>query len=130
MNIQEYDNELNLITGILVEAAEIDGKIDEREVDSIRNSLKSIFKENQEEIDPILRKCLEKAGEPNSIHRLTSTINKEFEYEKKIQLLEILWEVILADGKVHDFESNLIRRLAGLLYISEIHCGDAKKRIY
>ena len=36
--------------------------------------------------------------------------------------------LILEDGKVHDFESNLIRRLAGLLYISDINCGNAKKR--
>ena len=38
------------------------------------------------------------------------------------------WEVILADNEIHDFESNLLRRLAGLLYISDIECGNAKKR--
>ena len=36
--------------------------------------------------------------------------------------------IILSDGKVHDFESNLIRRLSGLLYISDIHSGNARKR--
>ena len=40
----------------------------------------------------------------------------------------MLWEVILADNEIHDFESNLLRRLAGLLYISDIECGNAKKR--
>jgi uncharacterized tellurite resistance protein B-like protein len=43
-------------------------------------------------------------------------------------LLEILWEIILEDGHVHDFESNLVRRLAGLLYISDVQCGNAKKK--
>ena len=58
----------------------------------------------------------------------TSKINKEFEYSKKIKLLEVLWEIILVDGKIHDFESNLVRRLSGLLYVSDIDCGIAKKR--
>ena len=48
--------------------------------------------------------------------------------EQKIQLIEILWEIILADNEVHDFETNLIRRLAGLLYISDVECGNAKIR--
>ena len=71
---------------------------------------------------------MEKADEPNSLHYFTSKINKEFEYNKKIKLLEILWQIILADGKIHDFESNLIRRLSGLLYVSDVDCGNAKKR--
>ena len=40
----------------------------------------------------------------------------------------VLWEVILSDNEIHDFESNLLRRLAGLLYVSDIECGNAKKR--
>ena len=48
--------------------------------------------------------------------------------EKKILLLEILWEIVLADGKLHDYESSLLRRLSGLLYISDIKSGNARKR--
>ena len=48
--------------------------------------------------------------------------------QKKLLLIEGLWEVILSDNEVHDFESNLLRRLAGLLYVSDIECGNAKKR--
>ena len=48
--------------------------------------------------------------------------------KKKIILIETLWEIVLEDKKIHEFESNLIRRLAGLLYVSDISCGNAKKR--
>ena len=48
--------------------------------------------------------------------------------ENKIKLIEVLWEIILADNEIHDFETNLIRRLAGLLYISDVECGNAKIR--
>ena len=43
-------------------------------------------------------------------------------------LIEILWEIILSDGKLHDYETSLIRRLAGLLYISDVNSGNARKK--
>ena len=46
----------------------------------------------------------------------------------RVILIEALWEIVLSDGEIHDFESNLIRRLAGLLYISDVDSGNAKKR--
>ena len=53
---------------------------------------------------------------------------ENLDYKKKILLIEALWEIVLSDGEVHDFESNLIRRLAGLLYISDVDSGNAKIR--
>ena len=123
------DDHITIISGILVETAAIDGKIDDREISEIRKTLINFFEVGGEKIDYIINKSLEKADEPNSLHYFTSKINKEFEYNKKIKLLEILWQIILADGKVHDFESNLVRRLSGLLYISDVDCGNAKKRV-
>ena len=55
-------------------------------------------------------------------------INKNFNEDKKLLLIEALWEIVLSDGEIHDFESNLIRRLAGLLYISDVDSGNARKR--
>ena len=58
----------------------------------------------------------------------TYKINKSFDIEKKLLLIETLWGIILADGEIHDFESNLIRRLAGLFYISDVSCANAKRK--
>ena len=63
-----------------------------------------------------------------SLYFFTSKINKIFSDKKKLLLIETLWEVILSDGQLHEYESNLIRRLAGLLYISDVSCGNAKKK--
>ena len=120
-------DELNLFCGMLVEAASIDGTIHNEEIDKIKTSLVEIFEENEENIEKTLEECLKKANQPNSIYFYTSKINKSFDEAKKINLLEVLWQIVLADGKIHDFESNLIRRLAGLLYISDVNCGNAKK---
>ena len=118
-----------LIGGILLEAAAIDGKIDDDEIDKINKSLINFLGTNEEKSTEIINKCIEKLNEGNSLHYFTSKINKEFEYNKKIELLEILWEIVLADGKIHDFESNLIRRLSGLLYIPDIDSGNVKKKV-
>ena len=127
-NIEDIDDHLILIGGILLETAAIDGKIDNNELSKIKKSLIYFFEINEEKSSYIVNKCLKKTNEPNSLHYFTSKINKEFEHEKKIRLLEILWEIILADGKIHDFESNLIRRLSGLLYVSDVDSGNAKKK--
>ena len=119
---------LHLLSGLMIEAANIDGHVDQKEVNKISKVLIDTFHEEPSAVEKELKKCLNELGEHKSFHSFTSQINQSFSNEKKIILLEILWEIILEDGKVHDFESNLIRRLAGLLYISDVNCGNAKKR--
>ena len=125
---QSNTDHLRLLSGLMIEAANIDGHVDQKEVNKISKVLIDTFNEEPSAVEEELKKCLNELGEHKSFHSFTSQINQSFSNEKKIILLEILWEIILEDGKVHDFESNLIRRLAGLLYISDVDCGNAKKR--
>jgi len=71
---------------------------------------------------------LKNKNNSKSLHYYTSFINKNFTDNKKILLIETLWEIILSDGNIHDYESNLLRRLSGLLYISDVNSGNARKR--
>ena len=75
-----------------------------------------------------LKRIIKESNESKSLYSFTSKINKMYSNEKKILLIDTLWSIVLADGTIHNFESNLIRRLAGLLYISDVDCGNAKKR--
>ena len=120
--------QLNLLCGLMLEAAQVDGKIDLIEIDQISKILTENFQEDQSAVELELQNSLKEISEPKSLHSFTSKLNKEFSNKKKDLLIETLWEIILSDGKVHEFESNLIRRLAGLLYISDVSCGNAKKR--
>ena len=128
VNDQNTDEELELLTGLMIEASNTDGSIDSNEIDKIFTILTDIFKNDSDKVNLSIKKCVEEINEPKSLHFFTSKINKIFSEEKKIILIETLWLIILSDGKVHEFESNLIRRLAGLLYVSDISCGNAKKR--
>ncbi len=119
---------LELLCGLMIEAAYTDGKIDENELNKIKLSLVYVFAEDPNEVDSVIEEAKKNKNNSNSLHYYTSYINKNFEDDKKLLLLEALWEIVLSDGEVHDFESNLIRRLAGLLYISDVESGNAKKR--
>ena len=119
---------LELLCGLMIEAAYTDGQIDNIELNKIKMSLINVFTEDPNEVDLILEKALKNKNNSNSLHHYTSFINKNFEEDKKLLLVETLWEIVLSDGKIHDFESSLIRRLSGLLYISDVDSGNARKR--
>ena len=126
---QDKENkEIDILTGLMIEAANSDGEITQEELNKISFSLIHIFKEDPKVVEESLTKAFDNKDNSKSLYFYTSKLNKTFVDEKKIKLIEVLWEVILSDNELHDFETNLIRRLAGLLYISDVECGNAKMR--
>ncbi len=128
LNQGEKIKEIDILSGLLIEAANSDGKITQDELKKISFSLINVFKEDPRTVEDSLNKAFENKDNSKSLYYYTSKLNKTFSNEKKIILIEVLWEVILSDNEIHDFETNLIRRLAGLLYISDVECGKARKR--
>ena len=59
----------------------------------------------------------------------TRILRDEYDQEERFKIIEMMWEVAYADGVLHDFESNLIRRATGLLHVSDQESGDARKRV-
>ena len=124
----EENKEIDILSGLLIEAANTDGSITQDELNKISISLINVFKEEPKKVEESINKALNNKDNSRSLYFYTSKLNKSFSDEKKITLIQVLWEVILSDNKIHDFETNLIRRLAGLLYISDVECGNAKIR--
>ena len=127
-NKEDDNKDIEILAGLMIEAANTDGNVSHDELNKISLSLINVFKEDPKEVETVLSRALDNKDNSLSLHYYTSKLNKSFSHEKKILLIEVLWEVILSDNEIHDFESNLLRRLAGLLYISDIECGNAKKR--
>ncbi len=124
---KEGRKNLELLCGLMIEAAYTDGQIDEVETDKIKLSLINVFGEEPNAVDLVLNEALKNKNNSNSLHHYTSFINKNLDDNQKLLLIEVLWDIVLSDGQVHDYESNLIRRLAGLLYISDVNSGNARK---
>ena len=128
LNIETKNTEVDILSGLMIEAANTDGEITQEELNKISYSLINIFKEDPQDVEESLNKAFENKDNSRSLYYYTSKLNKSYSDEKKIKLIEVLWQIILADNEIHDFETNLIRRLAGLLYISDVECGNAKIR--
>ena len=129
-SVEENDDNKNLrlLCGLMIEAAYTDGQISDDELDKIKLSLINIFEEDQNDVNVALNEAINNKDNTKSLYHYTSYINKNFSDDKKLLLIEALWEIVLSDGKIHDYESNLIRRLSGLLYISDIKSGNARKK--
>ena len=127
---EEDDNykNLELLCGLMIEAAYTDGQVDKAELKKIKSTLINVFEEDPKEVDIVLDKAEKNKNNSKSLFHYTSYINKNFDDKKKLLLIEALWEIVLSDEEIHDFESNLIRRLSGLLYISDVNSGNARKR--
>ena len=128
LNIETDYKEIDLLSGLMIEAANTDGEVTQEELNKISQSLINVFKEDPNVVEVSLTKAFQNKDNSKSLYHYTSKLNKSYTNEQKIRLIEVLWEIILADNEVHDFETNLIRRLAGLLYISDVECGNAKIR--
>jgi len=128
LNANTENKEIDILSGLMIEAANTDGEITQEELNKISHSLINIFKEDPKVVEESLTKAFENKDNSKSLYFYTSKLNKSYSNENKIKLIEVLWEIILADNEIHDFETNLIRRLAGLLYISDVECGNAKIR--
>ena len=128
LNTETENKEIDILSGLMIEAANSDGEITQEELNKISHSLISVFKEDPKVVERSLTKAFENKDNLKSLYFYTSILNKSYTDAQKIKLIEVLWEIILADNEVHDFETNLIRRLAGLLYISDVECGNAKIR--
>ena len=125
--VEDQNKDLELLTGLMIEAAYTDGQIDSIELNKIKSSLINVFNEDSQDVELVLKEAINNKNNSKSLHHYTSFINKNFDEDKKLLLIEALWEIVLSDGKIHDYESNLIRRLAGLLYISDVNSGNARK---
>ena len=128
LNSETETTGIDILSGLMIEAANTDGEVTQEELNKISHSLIGVFKEDPKAVEVSLTKAFENKDNSKSLYYYTSKLNKFYSNENKIILIEVLWEIILADNQIHDFETNLIRRLAGLLYISDVECGNAKIR--
>jgi len=114
---------------LLIETATMDGFFDTTEKEKIICLLTKNFDLETDAVEKIIDTVQEKGDNPNQVFSSSQIINKSLDYEERIIIMEMIWEVILVDGDVHDFESSLARRVAGLIHIKDQHNGAAKKRV-
>ena len=120
-------NDLVKIAALLIHAASIDENYTKQEENIIKQTLVEIGA-NKENLEKILNDA--KEIEKNAIQILDFTKKvKNMSHENKIMIIESLWKIIYSNNDADIYETNLMRRLAGLLYIDSKTMGDIKDKI-
>ena len=114
------------ISALLVHAAKIDEMYSENEKILVKNFIKSYLEDEDE--NEILKKAEEIENDSNQLLNYTNII-KENSNDIKKDVIEHLWKVIISDKTVDQYESNLMRRICGLIYFPDIECAEIKLRL-
>ena len=117
-----------LIGALLVHAAKIDDRYTEAEKGIIKRAIINLDSSNSAEIEKILEKAEKKEEESNQIVEFTKEI-KKYSMKFRLKIIEVIWKIVYSDGTSNDNESNLIRRICGLFYISGKDNGIIKTKI-
>ena len=125
---ENNDNSKILIASILVHAAKIDEIYTDIEKKIIKKALLNLYGIEEVEAAKILSLAEIKEQESNQIVEFTKEIKKN-SAEFRLKIIEILWQIVYSDGTQDIYESNLIRRVCGLLYISDKENGFIKLKI-
>ena len=125
---KDQNNKNVLIIALLIHAAKIDENYTENEKKIIKNVIVDLNEINSNQADELLKLAEEKERESNQIIAFTKEI-KKYSMEFRLKIIEILWKIVYSDGSSDSYESNLIRRVCGLLYISDRDSGIIKLKV-
>ena len=114
------------ISALLVHAANVDEIYSEHEKNLIKDFIKSYIKDD--DTDQILKKAEEVENNSNQLLNYTNIIKKNSMDVKK-DIIEHLWKVIISDNSIDQYESNLMRRICGLIYFSDKECAEIKLKL-
>ena len=126
-NTKDKNEDFIKICALLIHAAKIDENYTLKEEEIIKKTLLS-FKVNSNDLDKIILEAKRIEENSNQILSFTKEV-KNMTEQDKIKIIESLWKIIYSNNQADIYETNLMRRLGGLLYIDSKTMGDIKERI-
>jgi uncharacterized tellurite resistance protein B-like protein len=114
---------------LLLEMAHTDEEFSEIEETEIESIMKTEFGLSQEKIEEIIQLSSEERRESLDLWQFTNLINENYSKQQKIQVIEMIWRVVYADGTVDKYEEYLVRKLSFLLNLDHKEMIDAKLRV-
>ncbi len=114
---------------LLLEIATIDGEFSDEEKDLIVKILKDEYGLDDEDALALVQDARKEVEQSIDLWQFTNLINKNYSLEEKIRIIEMIWMVIYADGRLEKHEDYLVHNLAGLLRLEHRHLIEAKLKI-
>jgi len=123
-----YDAEAAAVA-LLVEAAVMDGEFDGDERKLIAQLIVQRFAIDAADVEELIASGEQAVADSNQLYAFTRAVKDGFDFDQRIELIEMLWQVAYADGVLHDYEASLVRRVAGLIHVTGRDSGTARKKV-
>ena len=126
---EEKQSRLQLAAAVLmIEVSKSDDSVDAIELDKIKNILAEKFSLKESMIQEVLSQATQKSDDAVSLYEFTREICDRYEHTERITILKHLWQVAFADGRIDQHERHFIRKIAGLLYLTDQDISLAKSQ--
>ena len=125
---ESLNNKNVLIAALIIHAAKIDENYTEIEKKIIKKALIDLNNISSDQAEELVKRAEKKEEESNQLVEYTREI-KKYTMESRLKIIEVIWKIVYSDGVGDDYESNLIRRICGLLYISGKDNGIIKTKV-
>lgn len=103
---------------LLVHATIVDGEVSRSETEVLRDVLERRFKLDHGQAGRLIKQAVEKEKDSVDLYGFTSVLTRNLDRKGRLQVVEMLWEIVMADGIIHEFEANLVWRAAELLGVT------------
>ena len=125
---ENSDNKNILVAALLIHAAKIDENYSDIEKKIIKEALINLNNINSDQAEELMKLAEKKEEESNQMLEFTKEIKKH-PMEFRLKIIEIIWKIVYSDDVSDNYESNLIRRICGLLYISDKNNGIIRGKV-
>ena len=125
---ESLDNKNVLVAALLIHAARIDENYTDIEKEIIKKALVELNNISSDQAENLIKFAEKKEEESNQIVEFTREI-KKYPIKFRLKIIEVIWKIVYSDNTSDSYESNLIRRICGLLYISDKDNGIIKTKV-
>mgnify|MGYP000721168478 FL=1 len=126
---EQFDTVQIAISTLMIQTAVYDGVFDEQEKSEILELIKKYFNFNEDQKLSLFKIAMKVNDDSSDMQQFTRVLNDNLSEEEKLNIIEMLWKIIISDGHIDDYENALIRKISGLLYISDRDVGQIKKKL-
>lgn len=127
--IAALDEKTTAIAALMIEAALSDETYCETEKEMVVSVLKRHFDMTDTEVNDVIAEAEKAHANSDQILYFTRTVKETVEFDDRVHIVEMLWEIVYADGVLSDYEASLLRRICGLIYVDDVESGKARKRV-
>ena len=125
----DLEHSLRVATAVLlIEAMRADFRVEPAERARLRELLRKQFELSSEELDALLEEAEADADQLVSTQHVTRLLNDHYDHEMKVRVVEMMWQIVFADGAKDHYEEHLLRQVAELLYVSHAEFIQARHK--